>query len=215
MDEETRSHIFEPFFTTKGPDKGTGLGLSTVYGIVKQSGGSISVHSVPGRGTTFTVNFPVVSYVAPAASAPRKAELAGGSETILLAEDDTTVRRLTERMLRQAGYQVLVAPSGAAALETSDRHQGTIDLLVSDVVMPEMGGAELARNLRATRPGIPVLYLSGYTDPGIIEGELVKEKTSFLQKPFTAGDLLQKIRNALAPGAVAGLPQTNDRSFPV
>ena len=166
---------------------------------MKQSGGAIAIQSEPGRGATFTVKFPVVAEKPAARVTQANTELVGGTETILLAEDDATVRRLTERILRQAGYQVLVAQNGPTALKISDGHEGPVHLLVSDVVMPEMRGAELARKLRTKRDGIPVLYLSGYTDPGMIEEELVKEKTSFLQKPFTAAVLLQKVREALRP----------------
>jgi len=201
MDKETQARIFEPFFTTKGPDRGTGLGLSTVYGIVKQSGGSIWVYSEPAHGTTFKIYLPMVDeeVIATTTSgdAPRTVN---GTETVLLAEDEEVVRRLTERILAQAGYHVLVATTGAEALAVSEAYDGPIHLLISDVVMPQMSGGELRRRLAAARPSVRILYLSGYTDPGIVQQGLLEGGAAFLQKPFTAEALLRKVRDVLDNG---------------
>jgi PAS domain S-box-containing protein len=198
MDKDIQSHIFEPFFTTKGPEKGTGLGLATVYGIVKQSGGNIWVYSEPGHGTTFKIHFPLVVERAAVARPSGKASLpTHGSETVLLAEDEESVRRLAVRVLQHVGYHVLVAQNGTEALLISERHQGPIHLLVSDVVMPQMGGADLVRRLAATRPDLRVLFLSGYTDPSIVEQGLLESGAAFLQKPFTTEALTQKVREVL------------------
>ena len=201
MDKETQARIFEPFFTTKGPDRGTGLGLSTVYGIVKQSGGSIWVYSEPAHGTTFKIYLPMVDeeVIATTTSgdAPRTVN---GTETVLLAEDEEVVRRLTGRILAQAGYHVLVATTGAEALAVSEAYDGPIHLLISDVVMPQMSGGELRRRLAAARPSVRILYLSGYTDPGIVQQGLLEGGAAFLQKPFTAEALLRKVRDVLDNG---------------
>lgn len=197
MSEETQSHLFEPFFTTKEKGKGTGLGLSTVYGIVKQNGGTISVESKPGRGATFKIFFPSVDEAAPGAEqAGVTAGRAHGRETILLVEDEPAVRGLVHEALRLHGYTVLVARHGIEALLTGTKHMGPIHLLLTDVVMPQMSGPEVAEKLTAVRPEIKVLYMSGYPDhPVFSQG--VKRETAFLQKPFTPNVLTQRVREVL------------------
>jgi PAS domain S-box-containing protein len=197
MDAETKDHIFEPFFTTKETGKGTGLGLATVYGIVKQSGGSIWVYSELGRGTTFKVYLPRVDALA--AAPPRRSVRAdaSGHETVLVVEDEEAVMRLTERILRGAGYRVLAAKGGAEALALSDRHEGDIHLLLTDVVMPEMSGREIAEKMACKAPRLAVVYMSGYTDDAIVHYGILDPGTRFLAKPFTAADLKRKVREAL------------------
>jgi len=169
MDGETQRRIFEPFFTTKAQGKGTGLGLATVYGIVKQSGREISVYSEPGRGTTFTIYLPRVGQAAaPAPSSPPAREAAGGGETILLLDDDAQIRALLGETLGVSGYTVLAASHGEEALRIGTEHLGPIHLLVTDVVMPGMSGPEVAQRMAAVRPGIPVLYVSGYAEHAMV-----------------------------------------------
>jgi PAS domain S-box-containing protein len=197
MDDLTLAHVFEPFFTTKRRGEGTGLGLSTVYGIVKQSGGSIWVYSEPGRGTTFKVYFPRVVAGAPAAPAAARAEGLRGTETILLAEDQPEVRSIGSAVLRRYGYEVLEAANGEEALAIIRSYQGPIHLLMSDVVMPSMNGPELARRVQAEHPGMRVLFASGYTDDAIVRHGVLDPGVAFLQKPFTPTALLKKIRELL------------------
>ena len=197
MDKETQSRIFEPFFTTKEKGKGTGLGLSTVYGIVKQSGGYILVQSEVGRGTTFNIYLPRVRDAVELHGAVPAARTAdGGSETVLLVEDEESVRQLVRETLEAKGYQVLEAENGQAGLEAVAAHSGTIDLLITDVVMPGMSGHELAEQLLKERPGIKVIYLSGYTEEALVEGNIDGGK-AFLQKPFTLQTLSRKVREVL------------------
>jgi len=197
MDKETQSRIFEPFFTTKEKGKGTGLGLSTVYGIVKQSGGYIFVQSEMGRGTTFRVYLPRVEDSAEPAGETRIAgTTSGGSETVLLAEDEQSVRELVRETLEAKGYKILECESGEAALHIAAGHVGTIDMLITDLVMPGMSGGELAKRLRAVRPGIKVLYLSGYTEE-VIAPSMLQPGCAFLQKPFTLQVLARKVRDVL------------------
>jgi signal transduction histidine kinase len=204
MDDETQTRIFEPFFTTKRRGEGTGLGLSTVYGIVKQSGGSIWVYSEPGHGTTFRVYFPSAAQVErPPVMAAHTDGLAG-SETILLAEDQPEVRSIACAVLRRYGYTVLEAGDGAEALAIVGRHRQKIHLLLSDVVMPSMSGPELARLVQAEQPGIRVLYASGYTDDAIVRHGVLDPGVAFLQKPFTPSALLRKIREMLDAPIAAG-----------
>lgn len=197
MDSETQSHIFEPFFTTKEAGKGTGLGLSTVYGIVVQHGGWIDVYSEPGHGTTFRIYFPeakpVIEDGAPAATESR----CSATATILLVEDQAAVRLLAEDVLADAGHRVLSAPNGRAALELAERHGDGIDLVITDVVMPEMNGPELADHLSRLRPGLTVLYVSGYTDHALLHRGAIESGTAFLQKPFLPDALRMKVEELL------------------
>jgi CheY-like chemotaxis protein len=203
MDKETQSRIFEPFFTTKEKGKGTGLGLSTVYGIVKQSGGYIFVHSELGRGTTFRIYLPRVEDPAEHEGPARSAQVAlGGSETVLLVEDEESVRHLVRETLAGKGYKVIEAENGEEGLKAAEAHEGTIDLLITDVVMPGIGGRELAHRVTASRPQIKVLYLSGYTEDAIIHEGVLEPGAAFLQKPFTLQVLSRKVRDVLrADGA--------------
>ena len=195
MDAATCERIFEPFFTTKPADKGTGLGLATVHGIVKQSGGHIIVYSEPGRGTTFKAYLPAID-AAPVG--PTRAALPdvvpGGDETILLCEDDRPVCELIAQSLRIAGYTVMTASSGSEGIKVVQKHVGTIDLLITDVIMPDMNGRALSERLRALRPGLPLLFISGYTSNIIAHHGVLDEGVEFLEKPFTRHGLLKKIR---------------------
>jgi two-component system cell cycle sensor histidine kinase/response regulator CckA len=198
MTTETMARAFEPFFTTKEPGRGTGLGLSTVYGIVKQCGGGITVDSEPGSGTTIRVYLPVASDGAPrrSSSVERRATASSG-ETILLAEDEDSVRRLAKRVLEGQGYTVLEAVNGDAALRLAADYAGVIHLLLSDVVMPELGGRLLAERLVAQRPDIEVLFMSGYTDDEILRRGLLERGQRLLQKPFTGSALAHEVRTVL------------------
>jgi PAS domain S-box-containing protein len=198
MDAKTLSHVFEPFFTTKEAGKGTGLGLSTVYGVVKQSGGHVSVYSEPGVGTTFKVYLPRVEDAPEKNRAPAvHAALVGGTETILVVEDEEAVRRLTCRSLEAQGYEVLPAASASEALLLLEKHAGEIHLLITDVVMPDVSGRELARSAAPLRPLMKVLFMSGYTDNVIVHHGVLDAGTAFLQKPFTPRSLAQKVREVL------------------
>ena len=211
MDGEVLSHIFEPFFTTKEVGKGTGLGLATCYGIVKQNKGSIWVYSEPGHGTTFRIYLPRADGAAPQADEqePQQAQTdSRGSETVLLAEDEALVRNLAADALRRQGYQVLVAATGSDALELAVQSQSPIDVLVTDVVMPQMGGPELARRLLHAQPSLKVLFISGYTDNALVHQGVLQPGMTLLQKPFTPGQLTRRVRELLdadrsAPGADA------------
>ena len=207
MDEETRSHIFEPFFTTKEFGRGTGLGLSTVYGIVKQSGGFISVYSEPGRGTTFKVYLPRVADLTEKEDLRlTPLSLPHGDETLLLVEDEAAVRELAARVLRDHGYTVLEASDPAEAFLAIDHLAADeVQLLVTDVVMPQMNGRDLAEQLAALRPDLRVLYVSGYTDRAIVHHGVLDEGTPFLQKPFTAEALVRKVREVLDAVVYAGV----------
>ena len=198
MDVATQARIFEPFFTTKAKGKGTGLGLATVYGIVKQSGGHIWVYSEPGHGTTFKIYLPrVEDAAAPAKATPASIPSLRGSETILLVEDQEEVRRLARRVLEARGYAVLVAASGAEALQVAAAHTGPIHLLATDVIMPGMSGREVGLRLAPARPETKVLYLSGYADESIVHHGVLEPGIAFLQKPFTAEALGRKVREVL------------------
>ena len=196
MDEITQNRIFEPFFTTKATGKGTGLGLSTAYGIVKQSGGEIWVYSEPGKGTTFKIYLPCVAETAePVASEP-SVELRG-TGTVLVVEDDDGVRSLIRQTLRTAGYSVLEAGTPAQALSVSEGYGGVIHLLITDIVMPGSSGHELAKSLEPLRPGMLVLYISGYTDNAVIHHGVLDKGIEFLQKPFTPRSLVHKVKAVL------------------
>ena len=208
MDAETRSHLFEPFFTTKMPGKGTGLGLSTVYGIVRQSNGYISVDSELGRGTTVEIHLPrVLDAGETARSRADSGSLPMGDEVILIAEDEERVRSLAAAVLTQQGYKVIEACDGQQALEIAERCAGEIHLLFSDIMMPRMSGLELAERLRRGRPGIKVLLTSGYTGDVVAQEGALNPSIPFLQKPFTVRTLALKVREVLDANAVAGLPE--------
>lgn len=198
MTPEVKSRLFEPFFTTKGPGRGTGLGLATLYGIIKQSGGHIEVESDPGRGTRFLIYLPVAEnlrFAGPSHYALRP--LARGTETVLVVEDEHAVRSLTTLVLRETGYQVIEACDGESALRMAERHNGVIDLLVTDVVMPGLGGRQIAERLSQRRPEMRVLYLSGYMDDAVVRQGVLHDEVNFLQKPFMPAMLAQKIREVL------------------
>jgi len=197
MDEQTKARIFEPFFTTKEPGKGTGLGLSTVYGIVKQSGANIWLYSEPGLGTTFKIHLPAADASVDTAPAAAAAGTLAGVETVLLAEDDEQLRRLTRRALAGHGYTVLEADSSPAALEIARRHAGPIHLLLTDVIIPGMDGRSLAEALRAQRPGLRVLFMSGYADKAIVHHGVLDPGVAYLAKPFTTEAVARKVREVL------------------
>jgi two-component system, cell cycle sensor histidine kinase and response regulator CckA len=198
MDKETQSRIFEPFFTTKEKSKGTGLGLSTVYGIVKQSGGYIFAHSELGSGTTFRIYLPKVADPTGQPGLAKHPQVpSGGSETVLLVEDEDSVRELVRETLHSKGYTVMEAPDGISGMKVAETHDGKIDILITDVVMPGMSGRELAQRVSAARADIKVLYLSGYTEDAIIHEGVLDPGTAFLQKPFTLQALARKVRDVL------------------
>jgi CheY-like chemotaxis protein len=198
MDPELQSRIFEPFFTTKEPGKGTGLGLSTVYGIVQQSGGHVGVRSAPGRGATFTVLLPrhAGADTTPAVR-PDRRRLPGGTETLLLVEDEAAVRSSARRLLERNGYTVLEARHGGDALRIADESERPIDLVLTDLVMPEMGGRELVERLRAHRPALKVVFMSGYTEKAIAVDGVMPPHTGFVEKPFTVEQLMRRVREIL------------------
>jgi CheY-like chemotaxis protein len=197
MDRETESRIFEPFFTTKEKGKGTGLGLSTVYGIVKQSGGYIVARSELGSGTTFQIYLPRVEDPADPVAQASTAKSMGGSETILLVEDEASVRQLVRETLEAKGYTVLEAHDGETALRIALQHLAPINMLITDVVMPGMSGRELAQRICASDPDVKVLYLSGYTEDTIVHEGGLEPGTAFLQKPFTLQTLSRRVREVL------------------
>jgi CheY-like chemotaxis protein len=199
MDEDTISHIFEPFYTTKEKEKGTGLGLATVYGIVQQSGGQIFVDSEPGHGTTFEIYLPRVaaSEQDGVPALPAGSTGVGGTETVLLVERDGAVRRLARETLEPLGYVVLDAEHAERGLEIARAHPGPIHLLVTDVVMPGMKGTGLVTSLVKVRPGIPVLYMSGFTESAAIRNGFLEPDASLLQKPFGPSELARRVRQVL------------------
>lgn len=198
MDEETQKRVFEPFFTTKATGKGTGLGLATLHGIVRQSGGSVTVESAVGKGAAFRVYLPVVADPEQeSGTAKPSPSIPSGNETILLVEDEEPIRYLASRILQTCGYRILEAGDGKDALEVARNHPGQIDLLLSDVVMPHLGGRALAEQLPLSRPHCKILFLSGYTDDAVIGDGVLQNEFAFLQKPFTPSSLAQKVRAVL------------------
>jgi two-component system, cell cycle sensor histidine kinase and response regulator CckA len=197
MDLETRSQIFDPFFTTKDCGKGTGLGLTTVFGIVKQSGGTIGVYSEPGKGTTFKIHFPRCDKVPVLVEPIKPNQLRGGKETILLVDDATPLRMLTKLILEQCGYTVLDSGEPAEALRMAEGHKGPLPLMITDVVMPGFTGRVLAERLTADRPETRVLFTSGYADEETAKYGILGADNAFLEKPFTRDDLVRKVRELL------------------
>ena len=203
MSEEVKAHLFEPFFTTKPLGKGTGLGLATCFGIVKQNSGHIDVHSELGRGTTFKICFPQVpsALEPPRARTPPK-EAAGGSETVLLVEDEPVVRELAVATLREKGYTVVEAVNGAEGLRMARQHSGKIDLVLTDVVMPVMGGKEMADALRTSHPDTKILFTSGYSQDAMGHHGVLRPGVVFLQKPYITATLARKVREVLDEGVI-------------
>ncbi len=200
MDEATRTRIFEPFFTTKDVGRGTGLGLATLYATVQRAGGNVWVYSEVGQGTTFKLYLPraAQSDVRRLTSRPpMPAATLSGTETILVVEDDDLLRAAARRMLLRGGYQVLDAASGGDALIVAEQHDGLIELLWTDVVMPHLGGKDVARRLAVSRPEMRVLYMSGYTDEAIVHHGVLDENVAIVQKPFTPQQLLESVRAVL------------------
>jgi CheY-like chemotaxis protein len=197
MDAETQKRIFEPFFTTKPLGEGTGLGLATVYGIVKQSGGHIWVYSEPGRGTSFKVYLPRVDEQVEVAPASPVAVSPRGNETVLVVEDTESLREMVREVLEERGYTLLQAADGEQALNLAQHHQGPIHLLLTDVVMPRMGGPELAARLTSFRPEMQTLFMSGYTDGALSRQGILRGATTLLEKPFTTEGLARAVRTAL------------------
>ena len=215
MDKETQSRIFEPFFTTKEKGKGTGLGLSTVYGIVKQSNGYVYPQSDPGSGTTFYIYLPRVEDSAEGASPAKSQENEkGGCETVLLVEDEESVRELVRETLVIRGYKVLEGENGESGLRVAETCNEHIDMLITDVVMPGMGGRELAKKLLLLRPGISVLYLSGYTEDAVVHQGGLIPGTAFLQKPFTLQALAKKVRDVLNSKKASNQPLASSATAP-
>src|SRR5579871_775645 len=197
MDEATRARLFEPFFTTKTVGKGTGLGLSTVFGIIRQSGGSVEVYSEPGSGTSVKVYLPRMDQPASVEAEVARRQLARGTETILLVEDDEMVRNLVRETLEREGYKLIDAADPADAARIAETYRGPIDLLITDVVMPKINGRDLAERITKRRRELKVLYMSGYTDHAIVNSGLLQKEVAFLQKPFTPAALTEKVREVL------------------
>jgi CheY-like chemotaxis protein len=205
MTDAVKERVFEPFFTTKAPGQGTGLGLATVHGIVRQSGGHIFAYSEPGRGTAFKIYFPPAEGSVVAAPPVADEDTPRGNETILVVEDEAVLREITRECLEGAGYTVLEAGHGAAAIQLSEEYEGAIPLLITDVVMPGLTGSELAQRLTAERTEMKVLFISGYTDDAVILRGVLSKEMPFLQKPFTIAQLARKVREVL--DARAGKPR--------
>jgi CheY-like chemotaxis protein len=210
MDEDTKTHIFEPFFTTKEVGKGTGLGLATVYGVVKQSDGFIWVESSIGKGTTFEIYLPQVAERVTQGDAESKpSAMPRGSETILVVEDESGVRELTREFLKINGYSVLEAKDGIEALEVASGHAGTIHLVLTDMVMPRMSGSELAGRLQTVRPGTKVIFMTGYSEYAGDGATRPFPEIPILQKPFSIGSLVGKVREVLNATPVEQMSETN------
>jgi len=197
MDQKTINQIFEPFFTTKELGKGTGLGLATVYGIVKQNNGFVNVYSEPGQGTTFSIYLPSFASETVTVEVSRTEEPVGGTETVLLVEDDGAILNLGKTILQRLGYTVLAANTPRMAIQVAQEQTGEIHLLITDVVMPEMNGRELVQQLSSLRPAMKFLYMSGYTANVIAHHGVLDPNIHFIQKPFSMGDLARKIRETL------------------
>ena len=198
MDEKIRDRIFEPFFTTKEIDKGTGLGLSMIYGIMKQNNGYIWAYSEPGKGTTFKVYLPKAGTDIISDTEEQVADgLLQGSETILVVEDDKTLLKMTQKMLEKFGYQILTAQNGIEAVEIFRGHDGPIHLILTDVVMPKMGGLDLTEKIQSEKPEVKVIYMSGYTDRAISDNGLLHKGVEFIEKPFAPKNLALKVREVL------------------
>jgi CheY-like chemotaxis protein len=205
IDAVVKARLFEPFYTTKGPGKGTGLGLAMVFGIVKQSGGSIWVESQIGAGSTFTVYLPATDQPCPDEECPHKAVVSAGTETILVVEDQDEVRRLVCKVLHRSGYRVLVASAPDEALRVLASSSTPVSLLLTDVIMPKMSGRELARICHAQCPELRVLYMSGYTNDAVGQDGLLERGLAFIQKPFAGPVLLQRVRAVLDTPVPAGV----------
>jgi CheY-like chemotaxis protein len=198
MSLETQQHIFEPFFTTKEQGRGTGLGLATVYGIVKQNGGGISVQSDVNQGTSFRICLPSIHANEATTAVPAPPAVSGGSELILVVEDQEDVRRFAVQVLESRGYSVLSSEDAETALDLAERHANPIHLLVTDVVLPGMNGSELARRLKALRPAMQVLFTSGYSRDVIAEHGVLEQSTAYIAKPYTPGELSAKVGELLS-----------------
>jgi CheY-like chemotaxis protein len=201
MDSETKRRVFEPFFTTKEQGKGTGLGLATVFGIVRQHNGMVNVYSEVGVGTTFRIYFPMTEAAETAQDAAPSGPPAGGTETVLLADDDESVCGVAAAMLRKAGYTVLAAGDGEEAVRIFEEHADEIDLALLDVVMPGLGGEAVSEHLQQRRPRLPVLFASGYSSGGIHSGFVLDEGVQFIQKPYQRDVLLRRVREVLDSSA--------------
>jgi CheY-like chemotaxis protein len=197
MDENVMARLFEPFFTTKDRDKGTGLGLATVFGIVKQSGGSIDVHSECGAGSSFKIYLPAVTGASSAAAVSRETTDLRGSETVLVVEDQRAILVLVQRILSQRGYTVLTASDSNEALACVRANPGRVNLLITDVILPGVSGPQLVRQMRDMRPGLRVLYMSGYAEHAAIQRDVLDCDAGFLQKPFTPDALAERVRHIL------------------
>jgi CheY-like chemotaxis protein len=197
MDRETVSRIFEPFFTTKGKDKGTGLGLAVVYGVIKQHDGMAHVYSEPGKGTTFKIYLPIVERSASSVGPKHTPAHPRGTETVLLAEDESMVRELALRILKRSGYRVLVATNGVEACALAAEHADKLALLILDVVMPDLGGPAAYKKISAQRAGLPVIFCSGYAGSALDHDLLNARDVHVLAKPYGADELLAAIRRAL------------------
>jgi CheY-like chemotaxis protein len=209
MDDATRSRLFEPYFTTKGQGRGTGLGLSSSYGIVKECGGTIDVISAKGMGTTFFIHFPRVHARSSSGvqEVALRTDFPRGSETILVVEDESDVRDMAVEVLESMGYQVLQAGSGAEALQILANPGRAIDVLLSDVIMPGMSGGELVKRAKSVRPGLRVIYMSGYTaEDSLVRHGVEHAEASYLQKPFSLEALSRKVRDTLDAAPAAGPP---------